>query len=214
MAATEPTFVVSSAENLGSGVVRAIKGTNRGSLRCAEAEPFRAAFVRDRYCYSPGVVANASAPVTDMPTTAAAMCLYNADPVKSLFIEKVMAHSASGTMGLGEGLIVCKSGGPQAAAVANGTGVVSGKLGGGTNNTLAKFGAAITLTSAGAWITVATAMQVSAVQLGAAMIADLDGLIEIPPLYCLGMSVLAPAGTTAKYSFGVVWSEWTYTEYS
>lgn len=215
MAATEPTFTVRTAENLGSGVVKTIRGTNRGNLAVAEAEPFRASFVRDRFIASGGVVANAVVPVVDVPTTAAGFALYNANPDKSLFIEKVTAHQASGTAGLGGSLLVCKSGGPQSSPpTTNGTGVVIDRAGGGSGNTLCKFKDAVTLTSAGAWLTVATGKYIAEVNIGFAMIADLDGLIEIPPLYCLGMTVLAPTGTNAKFTFGVVWSEWIYTAYS
>lgn len=213
--ATDPTAVVSDEAALSAGTVNAVKATNRGSLRVAQSEPARAAGCRSRFVFSPGVVANASAPVADMPTTAAAMALWNGEPTESLFIETVSAHAASGILGLGGALLVGLSSVAQAAAVANGTGVVGpSRLGGGTKTSLAKFGAAVTLTGAATWFPVATGKMIAESNIGFALIADLGGLIEVPPGFCLGVTVLAPTGTTAKFSFSVSWRQYENRAYA
>lgn len=214
--ATDPTAVVADASDLSANTVIPIRATNRGSLRVAQTEPALAALARNRFCFSPGVVANASAPVAEMPTTAAAMALYNpSSSGKSYFIESVWAHSASGTLGLGAALIAGLPSIDQAAAVANGTGVVGpARLGGGSETCVATFAAAVTLSGAPAWITLAGAQQVAAVSVGATIIARVDGMIEVAPGKILGLNVLAPTGTSAKFSFGIVFSQYRYTAYA
>lgn len=215
--ATNPTAVVAPSAALSVGAVFPIKATNRGSLRTALAEPARLCEPASRYVYSPGVVANGIIPVADMPTTAAAMALWNGESAggKSYAIEVASAHSASGTMGIGASLIVGVTPVAQAAAVANGTGVVLGSCTGDpSSGTRAKFGTGITLTGAPAWVPVATTKGISEVNVGNAMIAYLDGLYIVPPGFCFAMNVLAPVGTTAKYSFSVTWRELILNAYA
>lgn len=210
--------VVSGPENLGSGVERPIKLTNRGNQRVAMAEPSRAPWVRDRYAISGGVIANGVAPVADVPTTAAARALYNGnvDGGKSLFVEMITARSASGTLGLGASLMVGLCTTKQAAAVANHTGVVGPRrlTSIGAPDSLATLGGGVTLAAAPAWISVATVQHVAAVSVGAGLTAFLDGLIEVPPGFALGITVHAPVGTTALFLVDVVYSEWIYTVYA
>lgn len=187
--------------------------TQHGSLAMAQVEPRYLELTRFGRVYvaSGGVVANAVAPVTDCPTTAAAYALYNgyaANTNRCLVPLLVTSRSSSGTMGLGAGLMVGVTSTVQASAVANGTGVVLGYAGGSTAvSTSATLGSGVTLAAAPAWITVASVEQPAAVQLGAAMHAWLDGLFIVRPGCCLGITVLAPAGTTAKYTTDVIWAE-------
>lgn len=215
-----PYAVVADYGNISVGTEFPLKATGRGSLRTANTEPFQAALARSRFCFSPGVVANAYIPVVDVPTTTATMALYNAESAvgKSLFIETVWVHSASGTLGLGAALLVGLVQIAQAptgtAPTANATGIVGPKrLGGGSASSSALFKDGVTLAQAPAWITVATVQQVAAVSIGAGMLAQLDGAIEVPPGFILGMAVLAPTGTTAKFGYGVTWVEYIAPTY-
>ena len=204
---------MNSNANTSNGTNVALRLNRQGSLMVDSALPARAELARAgrRFYYSGGVVANAGAPVQDIGTTTALRALWNGEPQdgtgRSLVIEQVSAIMASGTAGLGTALLAGVTGTVQAAAVANGTGVVLGKAAGQSGSSLATFGTAITLAANPGWIAIGSLDQAASVSIGAGIVVDLNGLFIVPPGKCLALTVIAPAGTSAKFTFSVVWSE-------
>lgn len=187
--------------------------TSNQSLRIALTEGLFSEMSRAgrRFAASPGVIANAQAPVVDMPTTAAAYALYNGETgpqAKSYVIDAVTLHFASGTAGAGGSLIGGVATLPQAAAVANGTGVVIASTSGSSKGTKAKYGAAVTLAGAPAWIPLGGNDLPTTAGVGAGQpMTVVPGFFIVPAGFCFGMHILAPAGTAAKFSLGVIWHE-------
>ncbi|MDE2096903.1 MAG: hypothetical protein KGL39_06610 [Patescibacteria group bacterium] len=165
------------------------------------------------FAASGGVVANAIAPVVDMPTTANIHGLYNGNSVASnicLAIIKVSTYAASGTLGLGRAMIGCVSGGAQSAKPSAGTGVVgpNNLLPTSTNASNAVMGTGTALTTAGAWQVLGGLDTPAAVEIGAGLSADVEGMFIVPPTYVFGLHVLAPLGTTAKFLGTIIWAEY------
>ena len=198
---------------LANGVFTRVRLTALGSQAVARVEGKYTETGRAgaRFFVSPGVVANAVAPVQDLGTTTAGWALYNGNAAggKSYEVLMAFAYQASGTSGLGAALLLGSSTLVQAAAVAAGTGTLvkamGSSSGAGANATL---GNAITLAGAPAWVCVASNAQPAIVGIGSGpLVANLDGLFIVKPGFALGATVLAPAGTTAKYSVGFICNE-------
>jgi hypothetical protein len=197
---------------------RRTRMTDQGSIAVAVVEPFK----KERRRAGAGFAAvngNGStflAPVQAFPTTTLTMALWNGDKKKSYFIDTISAFLASGTPDVGGALLACVTRESQAAPTLstgdNGgyantkIGGLSGKLPGATN---AVFATAITALSAPAWQVVDAKPQVTATAkiAAAAFQANIDGGIVVPPGYMLGLTVLAGAGTTPLFGFGVTWDE-------
>lgn len=181
--------------------------------------PSRAELVRMGKVFSANlgtvVAATGTACVTDMPTTASLMALWNGNTVASnihLIILKVATWAASGTMGLGRAMI-CGTSTASQSAVTKGTGAV-----GPTNNLLtstnisnAVIGQGTTLGGAPAWVVVAGLDTPSAAEIGAPLVADVEGAFIVPPQFAFGTHVLAPAGTAAKFLGAICWAELALT---
>jgi len=147
------------------------------------------------------------------------MALYNPDPERTLFIDKVFAFLASGTPGAGGLLLACVTGVPQARpTLSTGTNggyantVVSSLSGGGVpGDTHALFINNITLTgSTPAWIAVASepAAGTGATIGTHGLIGEVGGGLAVPPGYMMGVTYLSGAGTTPLYGFGTIWDEY------
>ncbi|MCI0635574.1 MAG: hypothetical protein L0206_16915 [Actinobacteria bacterium] len=201
---------------LGNGSRVAPRGTGAGSMAVAQVEPPRTDLGRmgARFCASAGVVANAIAPVVDVPTTASMYVLQNNYAASSricLVVEQVGVWHASGTAGLGGMLLGGLPGTPHASALTNSTGVVGPK----SCSASAKISTAVwatgaTLAAAPAWIALADLTLISEITIGKGAVVVLDGLFVVPPGgYYAAFHVLAPTGTTSKFSMSAVWSEMT-----
>lgn len=163
-----------------------------------------------RFVASPGVIANAQAPVQDCPTTATAYALYNGEAAggKSYVIDALSFWQASGTAGAGASLLAGVSTAAQASVPAAGTGVVVKSASGSAINTKAVYAAALTLTGAPAWIAVSGNQEPSTAGVGSGQpLVTVAGLFIVPPGYCLGLHILAPAGTSSKFSVACMWHE-------
>lgn len=152
----------------------------------------------------------AIAPVTAIPTTTATWVLFNGeDPGgKSYSVILAGATSISGTLGLGMSLL-----GTVAIAAVTGTkptayasGVVA-SLSGSNYRSNAVLSSAATLIGTPAWVTLASRDQVSSVSVGSGVVAEVKGLLTIPPQYIGGFTVLAPVGTTALFAISLAWAE-------
>ncbi|MDE2096902.1 MAG: hypothetical protein KGL39_06605 [Patescibacteria group bacterium] len=165
---------------------------------------------------SGGVVGNGVGSVQDMPTTAAGFALYNGNTVQSnvhVVPLKVSLYGtgATGTMGLGTAAIAGVSTSPQSSPVAKATGVVGPNNAYATSSNVsnAVLGSTITLAGAPAWVVLGGRDTPAAIEIGAGFLFDIDGLFLVPPKYCLGMHVLAPAGSNpAAFLFTVLFAEY------
>jgi hypothetical protein len=201
-----------------------------GSNQTLRLSPFRSAFVdqvlpsraelvRMGKVFSAnlgtGAAATGTQSVAQMPTTATIMALWNGNTVASnihLVILKVSAWVFAGTMGLGKSMI-CGTSTASQTVVTKGTGAVgpTNNLLTSTNTSNAIIGQATVLGGAPAWIVVAGADSPSAVEIGASMAADVEGLFIVPPGFAFGMHVLGGAGTAPLYLGSVCWAELALT---
>lgn len=188
--------------------------TGSSSIAVTHFEPPRTDIGRmgARFCASAGVVANAIAPVTDIPTTASMYVLQNNYAAASrncLVVEQLGVWHASGTAGLGGMVIGGVPGSPHGSVLANSTGVVGPKsLSASSKQSTASWATGATLAAAPAWIALKELTLISEVAIGKGAVIDLNGLFIVPPGgYYAAFHVLSPAGTASKFSMSVVWSE-------
>lgn len=152
----------------------------------------------------------AIAPVTAIPTTAAAWALFNPEEPggPSYAILQVGCYSVSGTLGLGMSLL-----GTVAQAPVTGTkpaayaSSVMANLTGSKKLPAAILAQAVTLVDTAAWVVLASRDQVSAVSVGSGLVADVKGMLIVPPQHVAGFTILAPVGTTALFGVSIVAAE-------
>lgn len=184
------------------------------SMFLDQVMPTRQELVRmgKTFSASGGVIANAVAPVADMPTTATINGLYNNNAATSnihLVILKVSNYAASGTLGLGRAVIVGVGSSAQSSVPSAGTGVVgpTNNLPTSLNTSKAIMTTGVALGGAAAWEVVGGLDTPAAIEVGAGIVADLEGSYIVPPGFMFGAHVLAPTGTLAKFLFTFVWAE-------
>lgn len=182
-----------------------------GNVRVDKYLPDYAQVAKQRRVFAAWTGAGtAIAPVTAPPTTAATWALFNGeDPGgKCYALLSASAFSVSGTLGLGMSLL-----GTVALAAVTGTKPTTyassalTSLTGGGGQTKAIFAQAITMVGTPAWAVLASRDQASAVSVGSGLVADLRGMLIIPPQYVGALTVLAPVGTSALFGVGFVWAE-------
>lgn len=199
---------------------RHVRLTGLGSQACSLVEAPAAERARAGIRFN-AVNGNGStflAPVTAWPTLTATMALWNGDPKKTLFLDTAYAFLASGTPDVGGALIGCVTTIAQARPTLSsgsnggyaGT-VISGLSGQKAGKTNAAFCTNITITGdQPSWFVIDGKPQVSATAKIAA--ASFQGYflggIAVPPGYMFGMAVLAGAGTTPLYGFGVQFDDY------
>ena len=213
MALTENVTKLQQSNATGTVTSDRLSKRNSKAVMQVEAPGYDMSRAGKRFCYSGGVVANAQIPVAERPTTTAKYALWNGNPVGGavLVIDLVAAVAASGTLGLGAALLIGVTSTVQAAAVANGMGVVLGNTAGQTTVTsLAKWGNGITLAAADVDLgRRGDGLDRDPCRGGGLVVGpdDLQGQWIVRPGCCLGVVVFALTGTTAKYTCDVVWHE-------
>lgn len=157
-----------------------------------------------------GSVPTGIAPVQAFPTTAAQWVIANLDTAKSYAFETLGAMLFSGTSGLGGVLLACHFVSPVAVSgFAAGLGVQTASFSAIGSKVGVRSGITITSPSLPNWFPVAEATSAAA-QVGpvnAIINRDVEGNVILPPGVCLGLSVLAPAGTTPLYLPVAEWAE-------
>ena len=186
--------------------------TREGALLVAQyASPYEYYTRLGRRFGVSSATATAVAPVTAIPTTAAAWVLYNPNGNdRDLIIDAIFCWSVSGTLGLGMSLICAVTLGDQTTPPTDVSNSIKTALDGGVFNSKAIFGTGHTITGGTpAWATVAARDQVSAVSVGSGLRTggDFPGTRVIKPGRELAASVLAPVGTTALFGVGMEWHE-------
>ena len=198
---------VQNAASLPRGGVSPLQLLPTGGLHVQTVNPKYLEYARSQRLYAASTGAGtAIAPDASLPTTTAKWALYNGDTGKYLVVLKITAHSVSGTLGLGMSLLAGLSSTAQASAASAYASSVHKAITPGSPATNAVFSQNVTLAGAPIWVNVGSRDQVSAVSVGSGIVADVEGLFVIPPTYALGMTVLAPTGTTALFNVGVVYA--------
>ena len=158
-----------------------------------------------------GVVANAVASVTDIPTTGAHFALYNGNTAGlgglSLVILSVGWASASGTVGIGAFAVAGVSGGAQAAALTTTAGNLIKSCSGSTRTSAATADSTATLTTAPAWEIIGNYNGVSGVGIGFGSVHDPKGGFLVPPTYVFGVAIVSPTGTTPAFLCSIKYAE-------
>lgn len=185
-----------------------IRLSQHRSLFVQQFEPKYMEFARVRRLYGANTGAGtAKAPVTALPTTTATWVIYNPTTSSRILVPlQVYCWSVSGTLGLGMALLSALPPTKVATAPTAFASSVSNPLMPSSQPTSAIFGNAVTI-AAPVWNVHAARSQVSAVEVGSGLVADLDGMYLIEPGFCLAAAVLAPVGTTALFGVGFIWGE-------
>lgn len=206
--------VVQKMFKVQQGADQELRLTSMGSLSVAQAELPMVEAVRTGRFFKGGcgIIANAIAPDTAIPTTSAALALFNGEPDggRTIFIEALSFALLSGTAAAGAALFAAVSNGKLATAVsAMATGYGVGPASGLTKHkSAALFGTGITLPASSVWDLIGANFQLAAANVGQGdQPFEIRGGIAIPPGYALGLSVVSGAGTTPKYGIGVRFAE-------
>ena len=150
------------------------------------------------------------APVTAVPTTAAAWALWNQEFNRSLVIDTIDFFLLSGTPVIGGSILAIVS--PITATLptsATGSTVSSASMGTGYSRAIFATGYTLpTPTNAYRWATVSLTTQPGgAAGVGGCFSANVNGGIIVPPRMVLGLTMLAGTGTSPLYIPGVTWTE-------
>jgi hypothetical protein len=193
---------------LAQNIERPLRLSQHGSLFVSQFEPKYMEFARARRLYGANTGAGtAIAPVTAVPTTAAAWALYNPTTSSRILVPlKVYCYSVSGTLGLGMSLLAAIPPSVVATAPTAYASSVNNSISPNAQTSTAIFGQGVTI-AAPVWNVLAARDQVSAVSVGSGLSADTDGMFLIEPGFCLAATVLAPAGTSALFGVGFIWGE-------
>lgn len=189
---------------------RELRVNSVGNLGVDRVLPEYAELALARHVFNANTGAGtAIAPVTAMPTTTATWALYNAgEPGSGDVLIPLSAYcwSVSGTLGLGMSLVgtvaLAKVVGTRPTAYVSS---VNTSFSGGRAST-AIFAQAITMVGTPAWAVLASRDQVSAISVGSGLVADVKGMMLIPPGYVGALTVVAPVGTTALFGCGFVYA--------
>jgi hypothetical protein len=191
-----------------SEATQSLRLTGALSLAAAQVEAEAAEMTRAGRRFSAVGSTSGVAPVQAVPTTTAAWALYNADSNKSYVIDAVSFWLLSGTAGVG-GTIIGIVSPITATPPANATGAAfaSNSAGGvATKAIIASSYTLPTLSGAVQWFLVGG--QAGGIPgVGGGFSADVKGKVIVPPGKVLGLSLLAPAGSSPLFIAGVTWYE-------
>lgn len=159
-----------------------------------------------------GVVTNAVASVTDIPTTGAHFALYNGNTAgvggKCLAILGWGVASASGTLGIGAFVVGGVTGGAQASAATTTAGNIIKSTCGSTRTTAATADSTLTLTTQPAWAILGNVNTVAGVAIGyGATNYGMEGMFIVPPAYIFALAVVSPTGTSPAFLASITYAE-------
>lgn len=189
-----------------------IRLTGIASLAVAQVEPpyLEAARAGRRMHGGAQTLAAGVAPVQAIPTTTAAVALYNADTAGnglSLVVDWLNVFLASGTPAAGLSILatIAKPATPPATNAAN---YATGSLSNASRTSKAIWSTALVLAGAPVWSALTSTLQPAAANAGQGdSPLDLGGRLIVPPGFALGLSVLSGVGTTPLYGFSAQWAE-------
>lgn len=153
-------------------------------------------------------VAVAVVPLQVVPTTTAAFVLNNVSTTNTLVVPlAISVLFASGTAAVGSSIYAQVGSTPLATQLtADGTGVVKSCLRGGVATGSVCWGDS-SKTVAGGWQLIGGINTTAATTPGYSVSIPVNGMYVVRPTYALGLHVLSGAGTTAAFSYSVIWAE-------
>lgn len=159
-----------------------------------------------------GVVTNAVASVTDIPTTGAHFALYNGNATgiggTSLAILGWGVASASGTIGIGAFVVGGVTGAAQGSAVTTTAGNIIKSTSGSSRTTAATADSTLTLTNQPAWAILGNVNTVSGVAIGyGANNYSMNGMFIVPPTFVFALAVVSPTGTSPTFLASITYAE-------
>jgi hypothetical protein len=187
-----------------------VRGTGYMSLAAGQAEARHQERCRSGRIFRGVGGTTGVAPVTAVPTTAAAWVLWNSGWDRSLVIDTIDFFLLSGTPVIGGTILAIVS--PITATLpAAATGSAIGSNSYGERLSRAVFGTGYTLptpVNQYRWGIVSSRSQPGGVAgVGGCWSADVNGSIIVPPRMVLGLTMLAGAGSSPLYIPGVTWTE-------
>ena len=193
---------------VGAGVQSLIRQDQYANIVVSQSLPKYADLALSNKLFIAAQATTSIAPATAPLTTSAQHLLYNSSSTKRLVVIRAWVALESGTRAIGSSLWGCITQAAEATAPAAATGVVSKGLGH-TATAAGLYDTAVTLDATEAWFMLAAKDTLAdANESSGMLVADLDGLVVVPPLRSFGMSVRdSAAGTTPLYSGGFIWAE-------
>lgn len=158
-----------------------------------------------------GVVTNAVASVTDIPTTGGHFCLWNgATSGRGAVGYSILGWgvaSASGTIGIGAFVVGGVSGGVQATVTTTAGNIIKSACGS-TRTTAAAADSTLTITTQPAWAILGNVNTVSGVAIGyGANSNTVGGMFLVPPGFVFALAVVSPTGTSPAFLASITWAE-------
>lgn len=189
-----------------------IRLTTLASLAIAQVEPPYLETARSGRRMHGGTqtIAAAVAPVQAIPTTTAAIALYNSDTAGnglSLVVDWLNVFLASGTAAAGLSVLATIAK-PAAAPAANVASYASGSLSNASRTSKAVWATALVMAGAPVWSALNSSFQPAGANAGQGdNPLDLGGRLIVPPGFALGLSILSGVGTTPLYGVSAQWAE-------
>jgi hypothetical protein len=156
------------------------------------------------------ILANAIAPVQVIPTTTAALALYNNDTRgngMSICLDWLNTFLASGTPAAGKTIMIA-IGKPTTPPTVNATGYGIGSLNASLQGSVGILTTGLTFPAGVQWTALDADFQPAGANVGQGdNPLDLGGRIIIPPGFALGIAVLSGAGTSPLYGVSLQWGE-------
>jgi hypothetical protein len=157
-----------------------------------------------RFVWAPNNGIAGLSPVQSLPTTAAAWVLWNADPLKSYWIESLGALLTSGTGGAGAVLLAALIRAPEQVGASQASMLIANASNGGQRSqAIFKQNVTITDPASGSvvwWPYAINGSPNTAVLSVAAYNPDIRSRLIIPPRQGLAMQVVSPVGTAAQWA--------------
>lgn len=183
--------------------------TNYESLAVALTEPEGFEMARSGRRFYGGIQNGATgrAPVTALPTTAAAWVLWNGESAggPSYCIENLAVVQISGTAAVG-GAIMFAITNKAIAAPASATGYATTSASKGGSQSKAIWADGVTLADAPTWGFLQANANAAIATIGGASV-DVKGRIIVPPGYALAINYFSAAGTTPLLGASGIWTE-------
>ena len=144
--------------------------------------------------------------VEAIPTVTASYGLYNNHDTKSLVVLRIACMGSTITVSPEFALIAGLPGTPQNSAETKYANSLALAING-SDTPGGYLTDAVTLTSTPLWMTIAKGETASGL-LGSSAIAEVEGLFIVKPGFCLGIDILASAGSgTPKWDVDILWAE-------
>lgn len=192
----------------GSGEEIDLKCSRDGDLRIAQyLPPYAMLAAAGKIFAFDSSAGTAKAPVIAVPTTTATWSLYNsaAGGGTSLVILKVAMVTAEGVTGLGGAIIGTVAVSEQTAETAKYTSSIVSCMDGSAKQPNAFLANATTLIGTqSVWMVLAAGTVAAGTYVGQGLVADVAGMMVVPPHGCAAFDFVSPAGSSPLYDIHIL----------